>query len=519
MKKMLAKAVALSLVLGGVGFVANDALAADIGPAVDVETIYGDWDKVLSHKDGQAINAEVATNEANIATNKANIAKNAENISANQKAIDKEVKDRQDAITQERNARTVADLNLGEQITQEKNARVEADNKLGEDIKANKEAIKNEEKARKYDSLILDDKITQEKNARIDADKAEAAARKDADNALRTDLNQETIDRVDADNRLQTAINQKADKTTVAENTAAIESNKAAIAQEKKDRDHADQKLQDQITINKGQIENEATNRANEDKKLNAKIDAETDARKDADNALRTDLNQETIDRVDADNRLQTAINQKADKTTVAENTAAIESNKAAIAQEKKDRDHADQKLQDQITINKGQIENEATNRANEDKRIEAKFDGEVSRLDGRIDKLDANVEKVGAMAAAIANLHTMGYDPEAPTEIAVGVGQYRDKTGLALGAFHYPNRDFMLSFNVSTAGDEFMGGIGATWRFGRKSPEELRQAEAEKAAKAKLAKAEAAKKAAKDARVAAQQKRHAEMLAARTGK
>ena len=566
MKKMLAKAVALSLVLGGVGFVANDALAAEIGPAVDVETIYGGWDKVLSHKDGQAINAEVATNKANIDTNKANIAKNAENISANKKAIDKEVQDRKEAITQERNARTVAELNLGEQITQEKNAREEADNKLGDRIDANKkaidkevqdrkeaitqernartvadldlgdqitkeknarveadnklsEAIKTEEKARKYDSLILDDKITQEKNARIDADKAEAAAREDADKALRADLNQETIDRVDADNRLQTAIDQKADKTTVAENTAAIESNKAAIAQEKKDRDHADQKLQDQITINKGQIENEATNRANEDKKLNAKIDAETDARKDADNALRTDLNQETIDRVDADNRLQTAIDQKADKTTVAENTAAIESNKAAIAQEKKDRDHADQKLQDQITINKGQIENEATNRANEDKRIEAKFDGEVSRLDGRIDKLNDNVQKVGAMAAAIANLHTMGYDPEAPTEIAVGVGQYRDKTGMALGAFHYPNRDFMLSFSVSTAGDEFMGGIGATWKFGRKSPEELRQAEAEKAAKAKLAKAEAAKKAAKDARVAAQQKRHAEMLAARTGK
>lgn len=337
MKKMLAKAVALSLVLGGVGFVANDALAADIGPAVDVETIYGDWDKVLSHKDGQAINAEVATNEENIATNKANIAKNAENISANQKAIDKEVKDRQDAITQERNARTVADLNLGEQITQEK-------------------------------------------NARIDADKAEAAARKDADKALSDRINQNAAD-----------------------------------------------------------------------------------------------ITQEALDRASEDNRLQNEINQKADKTTVAENTAAIESNKAAIAQEKKDRDHADQKLQDQITINKGQIENEATNRANEDKRIEAKFDGEVSRLDGRIDKLDANVEKVGAMAAAIANLHTMGYDPEAPTEIAVGVGQYRDKTGLALGAFHYPNRDFMLSFNVSTAGDEFMGGIGATWKFGRKSPEELR--------------------------------------------
>ena len=206
MKKMLAKAVALSLVLGGVGFVANDALAAEIGFAVDVETIYGDWDKVLSYNDGQAINAEVATNKANIDTNKANIAKNAENISANQKAIDKEVKDRQDAITQERNARTVAELNLGEQITQEKNARVEADNKLGEDIKANKEAIKNEEQARKYDSLILGDNITQEKNARIDADKAEAATRKDADTKLQTNIDAEATARKDADTKLQANI-------------------------------------------------------------------------------------------------------------------------------------------------------------------------------------------------------------------------------------------------------------------------------------------------------------------------
>ena len=196
-----------------------------------------------------------------------------------------------------------------------------------------------------------------------------------------------------------------------------------------------------------------------------------------------------------------------------------IDTNKAAIEKETEARKDADKALSDRIDTNKAAIENEATTRANEDKRIEAKFDGEVARLDSKIDKLDARVEKVGAMAAAIANLHTMGYDPEAPTEIAVGVGQYRDKTGMALGAFHYPNRDFMLSFSVSTAGDEYMGGIGATWKFGRKTPEELRQAEAEKAAKAKLAKAEAAKKAAKDARVAAQQKRHAEMLAARTAK
>lgn len=36
MKKMLAKAVALSLVLGGVGFIANDAQAAEISDGVKV---------------------------------------------------------------------------------------------------------------------------------------------------------------------------------------------------------------------------------------------------------------------------------------------------------------------------------------------------------------------------------------------------------------------------------------------------------------------------------------------------
>ena len=337
MKKMLVKAVALSLVLGGVGFVANDALAAEIGHAVKAETGFGKWAEVLGYEDGKKINAE---------------AEAAAKAACEAKATANEAKD-----------------------AAAKNA----------------EAIKT--KADAWDTA-----------------KKFAYVQEMFDN--------QEIKNVELDNK-----NEEQDKAINA-NKDAIQANSTAI-----------QANADAIKANGAAIKDEATTRANEDAKLDKKI---------------TD---------------------------------------------------------------------EATTRANEDKRIEAKFDGEVSRLDGRIDKLNDNVQKVGAMAAAIANLHTMGYDPEAPTEIAVGVGQYRDKTGLALGAFHYPNRDFMLSFSVSTAGDEFMGGIGATWKFGRKSPEELRQAEAEKAAKAKLAKAEAAKKAAKDARVAAQQKRHAEMLAARTGK
>ena len=206
--------------------------------------------------------------------------------------------------------------------------------------------------------------------------------------------------------------------------------------------------------------------------------------------------------------------NDKALETKANAAQATADKAKEQIAQEKSERIAADKKEKsERIAADK----KEKSERIAEDTRIEQKFDKEVSRLDSKIDKLDGRIEKVGAMSAAIANLHTMGYDPAAPTEIAVGVGQYRDKTGLALGAFHYPNRDFMMSFSVSTAGDEFMAGIGATWKIGRKSPEQMLKAQQEKAARERLAEAEAMKQAAKDARVAAQQARHAKMLAERS--
>ena len=213
------------------------------------------------------------------------------------------------------------------------------------------------------------------------------------------------------------------------------------------------------------------------------------------------------------------AAKEKADK---AQKTAETAIDKADKAQ--KTADEAKKEINEEATTRAEEdakldtkIDAETKRATREEQRIEEKFDKEVSRLDSKIDKLDGRIEKVGAMSAAIANLHTMGYDPAAPTEIAVGVGQYRDKTGLAVGAFHYPNRDFMMSFSVSTAGDEFMAGIGATWKIGRKSPEQMLKAQQEKAAREKLAEAEAMKQAAKDARVAAQQARHAKMLAERS--
>ena len=213
------------------------------------------------------------------------------------------------------------------------------------------------------------------------------------------------------------------------------------------------------------------------------------------------------------------------------------------ISSEIRDRTEADKQLQQSIDIQREVIGADSTeelqnaysgtnyisdaeNMVEADRKLDAAISDVNSRVDGienRVDGLEDRIDKVGAMSAAIANLRTMGYDPAAPTEVAVGVGQYRDETGMALGLFHYPNRDFMLSLSVSTSGDEYMGGIGATWKFGRKSPEkvaEIKKAQAEadarRAEEQKLAKAEEMKKAAKEAKVQAQMERHAKLAAER---
>ena len=139
-------------------------------------------------------------------------------------------------------------------------------------------------------------------------------------------------------------------------------------------------------------------------------------------------------------------------------------------------------------------------------------LESSMNNMNNRLNDVEDRIDKVGAMAAAIANLRTMGFDPEAPTEIAIGVGQYKSETGLALGVFHYPNQDFMLSASISTSGDEVMGGIGATWKLGRKSAAEKAKDEEAR----RLEKAEEMKKLAQDAKVKAQAERHAKLLAER---
>jgi len=134
-----------------------------------------------------------------------------------------------------------------------------------------------------------------------------------------------------------------------------------------------------------------------------------------------------------------------------------------------------------------------------------------LNNLNTRVDDVNDRLDHVGAMSAAIASLKTMGYDPQAPTEVAVGMGSYKGSTGLALGVFHYPNRDFMMNISYTTSGGENMGGIGATWKFGRKTPEKLLEEQRkEESDKVKVAQ----EKAAAAAQLAQEAKERAEYAA-----
>ena len=340
--------------------------------------------------------------------------------------------------------------------------------------------------------------------------------------ASQNDLKDETVAREEADAAHDQAIgdleveNDKQDSAIAGldallkeETTARQEADneiKADLAQETNDREVAD-KI-------------ESTLREWGDEQLQENIEAEAEKREEADKQIKDDLKQETVDRIAGDNALNNAINKETVEREAADAQLqqSIDNHEEAMGVSNKTELEAAYDGATYIDKNDTMVE--------ADRKLDAAISDVSTRVDGlenRVDGLEDRIDKVGAMSAAIANLRTMGYDPAAPTEVAVGVGQYRDETGMALGLFHYPNRDFMLSLSVSTSGDEYMGGIGATWKFGRKSPEkvaEIKKAQEEadlrRAEEAKLAKAEEMKKAAKEAKVQAQMERHAKMAAER---
>ena len=188
--------------------------------------------------------------------------------------------------------------------------------------------------------------------------------------------------------------------------TTGIADNKAKIEAEATARTDADKKLQDQITTNKDAIAtqgtqisqlqkdtdkqhwqidalekktgvntpltNGATNLSAGVNENTRKIDAEEKARKNAVNGLQSqvttqgaqisqlqkDMAQDAMDRANEMSDLTVKVNKKADKADVEANKNDIASNAAAIKTETQKRENAVNKLQNQVTVASGRIDN-----------------------------------------------------------------------------------------------------------------------------------------------------------------
>ena len=320
---------------------------------------------------------------------------------------------------------------------------------------------------------------------------AEATARENAVNGLQTqvttqgaqitqlqkDMAQNTIDHVNDVNNINTKLDQKAAKADVEANKNDIASNAAAIKTETQKRENAVNKLQNQVTVASGRIDN-LKNQVTENKGAIEKLQTQWN---DSNRAF----NAEQVNKIDTNkNDIETifgqldqgAYNQKdgyvvkkddtiggalknldknADKqhwqiealekktgintplTNGAGNlSAGVNENTRKIDAETDARIDADNKLSDRIDANKTAIENEATARKDADQKLQKQIDKNGIKADTALKvagngvlynhatnltdgvnentkKIDANVKDIAANKTAIENEATARKDAD----------------------------------------------------------------------------------------------------------
>ena len=259
--------------------------------------------------------------------------------------------------------------------------------------------------------------------------------------------------------------------------TTGINLNTSAIEQEANDREAADGDLQSQIDTNK-------TNIGNLDNQINGKdgiVDELGDVEAKADGALKvqgngvlynhgTDLTtginlntsaieQEVKDRETADQQLQQGINT---------NTATINSVKTTVGSGVLTSGAAD--LTTGINQNYAQIQQNYTQIQQNYAQIQQNTNA-INSLDSRIDDLGGEIDQVGAVSAALAGLHPLDYDGTGSKfQLSAAMGSYDSSQAAAIGAFYHFNRDVMISLGGATSFDgdhKTAGNLGVTFRIG----------------------------------------------------
>ena len=129
--------------------------------------------------------------------------------------------------------------------------------------------------------------------------------------------------------------------------------------------------------------------------------------------------------------------------------------------------------------------------------------------------RLDTNINRAAAGSNALAALHPLDFDPADKASFAVGYGHYHNANAAAVGAFYQPNANTMVNMGISlgngdpgfNAGVSFKIGKGSTYNGVSKA--EMAQTIHDQAAEISTIKAN---DAAKDKRIDALEKENQEM-------
>ncbi|MBE6085595.1 MAG: hypothetical protein E7203_09155 [Selenomonas ruminantium] len=81
---------------------------------------------------------------------------------------------------------------------------------------------------------------------------------------------------------------------------------------------------------------------------------------------------------------------------------------------------------------------------------------------------LQHNLNQVGAGAAAMASLHPLDYEHDDKLSVSAAMGNYKDKTAMAVGAFYRPNIKSMINLSGTLGYGDNMFGIGVTTKMGK---------------------------------------------------
>ena len=151
-------------------------------------------------------------------------------------------------------------------------------------------------------------------------------------------------------------------------------------------------------------------------------------------------LNKDVVDKID---NATTGV--KANADAIKSNTDAIKTNADAIKANTAD-----------IADNKAQIDHLVNQIGNND-----------AKINSMISNTRHEARRGIASASALAALHPLDYNPDHKVDVMGGVGHYRGKTAVALGAAYRPNENLMFTVGTAINGKDSSVNAGVSYKVG----------------------------------------------------